>query len=119
MIEYEPLRQDHLERFTASYPFPEVHESHFGKAVAFINGGEVAALCFLADFGGVVEVGVVQSAAVRMPPLAAHRAATCVIRGLQKMGYTHLRASPADERTEKWLRLLGFSETDTGVFERW
>lgn len=119
MSGYEPLRPEHLERFTASYPFPPVHESHFGRAVAFINGGEVAALCFLADFDGVVEVGVVQSAAVRMPPIAAHRAATHMIAGLRQMGYTHLRASPMDEGTEKWLRLLGFSETDPGVFERW
>jgi hypothetical protein len=115
----EELCPDHLEGFVPAYPICEIPECHFGKAAAFVRGGEVAALCFLSDFDGVLEVAVVQSAEVGLSAVASHRLALDMIRGLRIEGHRHLRAHTDSSETARWLRVLGFEETSMGVFEKW
>ena len=61
MIEIEPLRPEHLERFKPETPL-DIPAEQIGKAVAYIKDGEVLGVCGGWDIGdGTAEVGLAVS----------------------------------------------------------
>lgn len=118
-VEVVALQPEHLDRLDPAYPIPQIPDIHLGLGATFLLEGEVAAICCLVSDGEVVEVGLVQSATRRLSPLAAHREAQAMIRGLRLQGHRRIRARPNSAETTRWLGLLGFEETETGVFELW
>lgn len=112
-----PLRPEHLTGFAPDEPvaLATIPPQQFGNGFAVIDGKRTLAVVGAwKNDDGSAGLGLLLAPEARRFPVTLHRMARQTVRGLHMQGHYLIRAKARDDRSARWLRRLGFVETEEG-----